>query len=209
MKRHLIPFIALAMSLHAAEPEKKKSCCEEKAAPGVEGHKLEAAAAAKGSILDFEHEWTDQSAKPFRLSSLRGKPIVLAMGYASCQFACPRIMADLMAIERGLSDAEKTSTHFVFITIDPEKDTPAALAAFLETYKVDSLRWHAVRGSADDIREISVALGVKFKAIEGGDFAHSNLITLLGSDGTIIHRQQGLGEKPEDLIKALRDSLKP
>lgn len=209
MKRHLIPFICLAMSLHAAEPEKKKPCCEEKAAPGAEGHKLEATAAAKGSILDFEHAWTDQSSQPFRLSSLRGKPVVLTMGYASCQFACPRIMADLMAIERGLTDAEKAATHFVFITIDPDKDTSAALETFLKTYKVDPLRWHAVRGSADDTREISVALGVRFKAIDGGDFAHSNLISLLGKDGTIIHRQQGLGEQPEELIKALREALKP
>ena len=209
MKRHIIPFIALAMSLHAAEPEKKKPCCEEKAAPGAEGHKLEATAAAKGSILDFEHEWTDQSAQPFRLSSLQGKHIVLAMGYATCKFACPRIMADLMAIERGLTDTEKAATHFVFITIDPETDTPAALEKFLKTYKADPLRWHAVRGSADDTREISVALGVRYKAIDGGDFAHSNLISLLGADGTIIHRQQGLGAQPEELIKALRESLKP
>lgn len=209
MKRHLIPFIALATSLHAAEPEMKKPCCEEKAAPGAEGHKLEAAAAAKGSIMDFEHAWTDQSARPFRLSSLRGKPVVLTMGYATCKFACPRIMADLMAIERGLTEAEKAETHFVFISIDPEKDTPESLGAFLKTYKVDPLRWHAVRGSADDTREISVALGVRFKAIDGGDFAHSNLISLLGKDGAIIHRQQGLGAQPEELIKALREALKP
>ena len=87
--------------------------------------------------------------------------------------------------------------------------TPAALSAFFKTYHVDPLRWHAVRGSADDTREISVALGVRFKAIDSGDFAHSNLITLLGKDGTIIHRQQGLGAQPEELIKALRESLAP
>jgi protein SCO1/2 len=196
MKTHLIPFIALAMSLHAAEPEKKKPCCEAAATPGPEGHKLEAAAAAKGSVLDFEHAWTDQAAKPFRLDSLAGKPVVLTMGYASCQFACPRLMADLMAIERGLTAEEKANTHFVFITIDPEKDTSAGLAEFMKTYQADPLRWHALRGSASDTRELSVALGVRFKGIEGGDFAHSNLITLLGPDGTIIHRQQGLGGDP-------------
>lgn len=208
MRTFLLSILALSLPLHA-EPEKKKSCCEEKSAPGAEGHKLEADAATQGSILDFEHEWTDQAGKPFKLASLKGKPIVLTMGYASCQFACPRIMADLMAIERGLSDSEKAATHFVFVTIDPERDTVAALGKFLETYKVDPLRWHALRGSADDTRELSVALGVRFKAIEGGDFAHSNLITLLGADGSVIHRQQGLGAEPKELIEALRKSLNP
>jgi protein SCO1/2 len=201
--------LALAMPLQAAEPDKKKSCCEEKPAPGAEGHKLEADAATKGSILDFEHQWTDQSGQPFRLSSLKGKRIVLTMGYATCQFACPRIMADLMAIERALTDSEKATTHFVFITIDPQRDTPETLEGFLTSYKVDPQRWHALRGGEDETREISVALGVRFKAIDGGDFAHSNLITLLDAEGSITHRQQGLGADPAELIKALRASLAP
>jgi len=207
MKTRLLSCIVFAMPLLAAEPEAKKACCEAETEPGPEGHKLEATAAAKGSILDFEHQWTDQTAKPFRLASLAGKPVVLTMGYASCQFACPRLMADMMAIERGLTEAEKASTHFVFVTIDPDKDTPASLTEFLKTYQADPIRWHALRGTADDTRELSVALGIRFKSIDGGDFAHSNLITLLDADGTIIHRQQGLGGDPAELIKVLRESL--
>jgi len=47
-------------------------------------------------------------------------------------------------------------------------------------------------------------LGVKFRRMSDEDFAHSNVITVLGPDGEIRHRQEGLGADPKKTVAAIR-----
>lgn len=195
--------VLLAILLAAAAPVLRASCCCEPAKkPAAEKPATEAPAA--GSVYEQDATWTDAAGKPFRLGSLAGNPVVITMGFASCKYACPRMMADLAALEAKLTPAERGRTHFVFVSIDPERDTPAALAAFLAAHKVDTARWHAVAGSQADTRELSVALGIRYRVIPGGQFAHSNIMVLLDAKGGIAASLEGLGSDPEPLLAALR-----
>lgn len=185
----------LALAGASAEP----SCCQKTEAAAEQG---------SASLYQLASKWTNQHGKEVTLASLKGKPVLVTMGYASCQYACPRLIADFMAIERALTEAERSQVSFVFVSIDPERDTPEKLKAFLGQYHVDQDRWSALRGTDDGILELSVALGNRYRKLENSDFAHSNLITLLSSDGEIVHRQEGLGTDPTDTVAALRELFK-
>ena len=181
-------------SIHAS------SCCE---------HKEDAAEASTESIHQFDATWTDQHGKEFKLSDLKGRPVLITMGYATCKFACPRLAADLLAIERKLTPEERAKLAIVFVSIDPERDTPAQLKGFLDQYKVDHQRWHGLCGDGDAILELSVALGIRYRKVNDTDFAHSNVLTLLSPSGEILHRQEGLGTDPADTLAAIRKVLAP
>ena len=192
-----IPLILATLLLPFVSAKEKPSCCAEK----------EAAVAPKNSLYQLDAAWTNQHGKTLKISDLKGKPVLLTIGYASCQFACPRLVADLMAIERGLTEKEREQVTIVFVSIDPARDTPEKLGAFFKQYHVDQNRWSGLRGSDDAVLELSVALGARYRKLDNGDFAHSNLITLLGPDGSIAHRQEGLGIAPNATIAALREIL--
>ena len=186
-------FLSLCLAV-AATAEEKKSCCAVK----------EASVEAAGSVYQLDAKWTNQKGEEVKLSDYKGRPVLLTMGYASCQNACPRLAADLMAIERALSDDEKKQVLLVFVSIDPEHDTPEKLAAFLKARNVDQSRWFGLRGTAESVLELSVAIGTRYRKLENNDFAHSNMITLLSPAGEIVYKQEGLGADPTETLAALR-----
>lgn len=188
--------LSLCLSVTAATGE-EASCCKEEVA----------AAEAAGSIYQLDATWTNQHGEEVKLSGFKGMPVLLTMGFASCQNACPRLAADLMAIERELKEEERGRIRIVFVSIDPERDTPEALAAFLKERNVDQTRWFGLRGAEEDVQELSVATGTRYRKLEGNDFAHSNIITLLSETGEILHKQEGLGADMSEMIAALRKAL--
>jgi len=175
------------------------SCCE---------HNEEAAApTAADSLYQLDATWTDQNGKAFKLSTLKGRPALITMGYATCKFACPRLAADLLAIEGKLTPQERQSLAIVFVSIDPQRDTPQQIKTFLDQYQVDHQRWHGLRGDEDAVLELSVALGIRYRKVNETDFAHSNVIALLSPTGEILQRLEGLGTDPAPLLKVLRPLL--
>jgi len=194
------PAILLSLCLTlAANAEEKKPCCAEK----------EASVEAAGSVYQLEADWTDQHGKKVKLSAFKGKPVLLTMGYASCLYACPRLAADLMAIERELTDDQKKQINIVFVSIDPERDTPEKLAAFFKERNVDQSRWTGLTGDDEAVLELSVAIGTRYRKLENNDFAHSNMITLLSQSGEIVSKQEGLGTDPAGILTAIRKLVSP
>lgn len=188
MKTILISF-ALFTAAHA------KPCCE---------HEEKSTAAATESVYQLDATWTNQHGKETTLATLKGRPVLITMGYATCKFACPRLVADLMAIEKQLTAAERDELAIVFVSIDPARDTPAQIKAFFGDYNVDQKRWHGLTADDDAVLELSVALGIRYRKVNDTDFAHSNIIALLSPNGEIVHRQEGLGTDTAALIAALR-----
>lgn len=76
---------------------------------------------------------TDQDGRPLRLSSLRGKAVLMFFGYTSCPDVCPTTLLRFERARKALgADAERVA--FVMISVDPERDTPQRLKAHLEQY---------------------------------------------------------------------------
>jgi len=92
----------------------------------------------QGSLIDppppaADFSLTDQSGQPFRLSDQRGKVVLIFFGYTHCPDVCPITLTDFRRIKEALGNkAEKVT--FVFITVDPERDSVERLKAHLGNY---------------------------------------------------------------------------
>ena len=177
----------------------KKACCSEHPSP-------KAVEASADSIYQIESDWQDQGGHDRKLISLGGRIQVVTMGYSTCKFACPRLLADMRLIESGLPKDIAAKTGFTFISIDPETDTPARLAEYQSENKIDPSRWTLLTGETSSVQELAVVLGIQYRKVDAKDFAHSNLITVLNAKGEIIHRQEGLAADPAATIKAIIDA---
>jgi len=90
---------------------------------------------------------TDQAGHPVRLEALLNTrdPIVLQFIFTTCSTVCPIMTATLSAAAPQL-----TGAHFISISIDPENDTPAGLAAYASRFHAPS-SWTFLTGQAADI----------------------------------------------------------
>lgn len=187
MKHYLLSVALLAAPLYADDAPHP--------APAAD------AALPATSIYTLGSTWSDQNGKTLKWSDSVGTPRVIALGYATCQGICPRIIADMQRIEKLLN--EKSKTRFTFITLDPKNDQQAELKSLAERHLV-SPRWDILRSSEDDLLEMAVTLGVRYDRLPNGiDFAHSYLIAIVGPDGKILHKWTDSKEGPEASAKAL------
>jgi protein SCO1/2 len=180
----------------------QKSCCSEHPSPAAAA----ASSLSADSIYQINSKWRDQGNHERTLKSLGGRIQVVTMGYSTCKFACPRLLADMRLIESGLPKDIAAKTGFTFISIDPETDTPARLSEYQKDNKIDPARWSLLTGETSSVQELAVVLGIQYRKVDAKDFAHSNLITVLNAKGEIIHRQEGLAADPAATIKAIIDA---
>ena len=165
-----------------AVAEKKAPCCAELPA---------AAPLPARSLYQLDAKWTDDADQTVTLASLRGQPIVVALFFASCEYACPVLVNDLQRLRAALPAAVREQTRFVLVSFDVARDTPAALAAYRAKTALDA-GWTLLRGEATDVQDLAMLLGVSYKQDARGQFAHSNLFTVLNPDGEIAHQHPGL-----------------
>jgi protein SCO1/2 len=161
---------------------------------------------AAGSIYDLDSTWRNQDGDEVRLGDLRGKVRVLAMGYSTCKYACPRLVADIRKVQQDLDPALALKVGFAFVSIDPETDTPEQLRAFAARHGFESDDWMLLTGDEDGVLELAVVLGMKYRRTTETDFAHSNIITVLSRDGEILHQQTGLGADQTEILAAIRQA---
>ncbi len=182
------------------DPAAKKSCCATVEAP---------AAFTDKSIYQTESAWTTDQGKQLKLSELRGRPQVVAMFFASCQFACPILVNDMKRLESSLPAELRSRIGFTLVSFDTERDTPSALAEYRKAHALTKDRWTLLRGSPDDVLELAALLGVKYKADANGQFAHSNIITILNANGEIVYQQIGLNQDIQKARQTLQQLLHP
>jgi len=188
----------------AAKGAAPAACCAEMkpAAPACCVEVKPAAPLTARSIYQLESTWTSDAGKAVALTSFRGRPVVLAMFFASCEYACPVIVNDIQRLRAALPEAVRASTQIVLVTFDTVRDTPAALRAFRARMSLDA-NWTLLRADEGAVQELAMLLGVKFKQDARGQFAHSNLLTLLNAEGEIVHQHAGLNGDISEAARAL------
>ena len=182
-------------------------CRSTRATPSCCAKTEPAAAFSDKSIYQTESQWTTDTVKQIKLAELKGRPQVVVMFFASCQYACPILVHDLQKIEAALKLEQRARVGFTLVTIDPKRDTPAALASFRTTRVLPAETWTLLHGESDDILELAALLGVKYKEDANGQFAHSNIITVLNADGEVVHQLVGLGQDINATVRELEKLL--
>jgi len=83
-------------------------------------------------------ELTGQDGKPRSLADFRGKVVVLFFGYTHCPDICPTTLADMAAVMKKLGP-EAARVQVLFVTVDPERDTPEVLAKYVPAFDASFL----------------------------------------------------------------------
>lgn len=162
--------------------------------------------AAGESIYALDVALVDQAGRRLRLPDLRGRPMVAAMIYTTCTSVCPRVTEDMKTIERQLGPDDRRGVAFALFSLDPGRDTPAALTRFAGEHGLDLERWTLMAATEDGVRDLAAVLGVRYRTEASGDIAHSATIVVIDSDGVVRHRQEGLSANQDELLQALRRS---
>ncbi|MFO0675303.1 MAG: SCO family protein [Polyangiaceae bacterium] len=143
------------------------------------------------SLYALEAKLEDQTGRSIRFELFRGQPTIVAMFYASCPQACPRLISNIKAIEAALDPAARAKLRVLLISIDPETDDPATLRRVVDRHGLDTARWRLARTDAETMREIAAVLGVKYRR-DDGTLNHSSVITVLDQAGAIDSRFDGM-----------------
>lgn len=151
------------------------------------------------SLYQLGSSWTNDDGKTIQLSSLRGRPQVVIMFFASCQMTCPLIVFQLKQFEATLPAETHAKVGFTLVSFDSQRDTPEALKNYRTARSLSPDTWTLLNGSPDSVLDLAAVLGMKFKQDSQGQFSHSNLITLLNSEGEIVHQFAGLNPNKEQL----------
>jgi protein SCO1/2 len=192
----LLSVILLAQESGGAETcsgEKGHSCCSAGMPP--------APALTDKSLYQLTDSWTNDAGQTIKLASIAGRPQIVAMFFANCQYACPLLVYQMQQIEAALPETVRTNVGFVLVSFDTERDSVAALHNYRLQRGLDLKRWTLLRGSSDSVLDLAALLGVQFKKDGRGQFLHSNLITLLNSQGEIAYQKTGLTLESQPMVE--------
>ena len=178
----------------------------------VVGSAFAAPAAAplpKDSVYQLVLPLTDQHGRTADWRQHRGQPQVVAMFYTSCQYICPLIVDSGKAVEHALTPAEQAKLGILLISMDPKRDSPAALMTVAKKRGLDASRWSLASPRADDVRSAAGVLGVRYRQLADGEFNHTSALLLLDRDGRIVARTEKIGSVVDpEFIAAVHRVLK-
>jgi len=123
----------------------------------------------------------------YALGPVPGRPLVVFFGYTHCPDVCPTTLADWKRVKAQLGrDAERV--RFVFVTVDPERDTPEVARRYARQY--DST-FVGLSGDAPTTARIMEAYGVAAAREEGSAasgylVSHSSQVFLVNGDGNLV-----------------------
>ena len=154
LKRNALKTIAVsALSISAAG---LFSACSEKKAE-FKGVDVTGADYAKDIPL------TDQNGQARHLKDFAGKVVVVFFGFTQCPDVCPTSMAELAQVKQMLGkDGDRLQG--IFVTVDPERDTPQVLKAYMANFDPTFL---ALSGTPEQLAAVAKDFKIYYKRVEG------------------------------------------
>lgn len=185
-----LPF--LAASLAGCAPDK----------PQFKSIDLTGADYAQGFSL------TDHNGQLRTLKDFAGKVVVVFFGFTQCPDVCPTSMAELAQVKQLLG-ADGNKLQAIFITVDPERDTPALLKAYMGNFDPGFL---ALRPTPEQLPQVAKDFKIYYKKVDGKT---PGSYTMDHSAGSYIYDPQGrirlynrYGSGAEGLASDIRVLLK-
>jgi protein SCO1/2 len=194
MRRLALALLSFAVALaHAAAPAAAGSAGP--AAPMLKAGVFEPPRGAP----DFSLQGTD--GRELKMSRHRGKIVLLAFGYSSCQAVCPTTLATFAEARRRLG-AAAGNVQVIYITVDPERDDVAHLKNYLGNFDNTFI---GGTGTADQLSVVRKDYGISAKKIAAGDsysYSHSSFTYLIDRSGK-IRALMPYGHSPQDYVHDL------
>jgi protein SCO1/2 len=148
----------------------------------------------------------DQNGKAVTDQDMKGRPFLVFFGFTHCPEVCPTTLFDVSEVLRSLGpDADRAGA--LFITVDPERDTTAAIKDYLTSFD-PHLR--GLTGDADALAAVAQEYRVYYKKVplDGGDYTmdHTAIVYLMDKDGRFVS-PFNLKRKPDVAAAELRKHL--
>ncbi len=152
---------------------------------------------------------TDASGQVRTMADFRGKVVAIFFGYTQCPDVCPTTMAELAEVKRQLGP-DGVRLQPIFITVDPERDTPQVLAAYMANFDPGFI---ALRPTPEQLAAIARDFKVYYKKVDG---TTPGAYTMDHSAATYLYDPQGrlrlysrYGSGAPALVSDIRALLKP
>lgn len=127
---------------------------------------------------------TDASGRERTMEEFRGKYVMIFFGYVQCPVVCPTVLLRAAETRRALG-ADGERIQVVFITLDPERDTPALAQEYAEAFDPSFI---GLRGDLERTKEVAKEFHVYFKKVPtGGSYAidHTAITYVLDDKGKL------------------------
>lgn len=157
---------------------------------------------ARASAIGGPFTLTDQNGARVTEATYRGAPSIVFFGYTHCPDVCPTTLFDMSEVLKRLPADKRVSA--LFITVDPERDTPAALKEYLSSFDP---RISGLSGSRPETDAALKAYRVysKKQPQENGEYSmdHSAIIYLMDKQGRFV-TALNLQSPPEAVAKEIQ-----
>ena len=145
----------------------------------------------------------------FQLSGMRGKVVLLFFGYTSCPDVCPTTLAELNQALMKLDEEDANRVQVVFITVDPERDTPERTQTYVNNFNSNFI---GLSGTESELSAVWNGYGVFRQIVEGSSAAgylvdHTARVTLIDEDGN-LRISFGFDTPVDDIVHDLKLILK-
>ncbi|MGX4774483.1 SCO family protein [Bradyrhizobium guangdongense] len=161
---------------------------------------------AQPAAIGGPFQLTDQNGKPVTDKSLKGKPTLIFFGYTHCPDVCPTSLFEMSEVLRAMGkDADRVNA--VFISVDPERDTPATMKEYLSSFDP---HLEGLSGDPAETAKVITSYRVYAKKVptKDGDYTmdHTALIYLMDRDGRFVS-PFNLKRTPEEAAADLKKYL--
>jgi protein SCO1/2 len=161
---------------------------------------------AQPAAIGGPFQLTDQAGKAFTDKDLKGKPTLIFFGYTHCPDVCPTSLFEMSEVLRAMGkDADKVNA--VFISVDPERDTPATMKDYLSSFDP---HLEGLSGDPAETAKVITSYRVYAKKVptKDGDYTmdHTALIYLMDRDGRFVS-PFNLKRTPEEAATDLKKYL--
>ncbi len=137
-----------------------------------------------GADYAKDFELTDHNGQVRHLGDFKGKVVVMFFGYTQCPDVCPTTMAELAEVKKALGkDGERLQG--LFVTVDPQRDTPELLKAYMANFDPTFL---ALRTTPEQLVALAKDYKVYYKKVDGKT---ATSYTMDHSAGSYIYDTQG------------------
>ncbi len=192
-RRHVLG-LGLAVALSAG--------CSEQPAASFKAVDITGAEYARDFAL------TDHNGQARTLADFRGRVVVVFFGFTQCPDVCPTAMADMAQVKKALGvDGERLQV--LFVSVDPERDTPEVLKAYMSNFDPSFL---ALTSTPDRLAALAKDFKVYYKKVDGKT---AGSYTMDHSAGSFVYDPQGrirlytrYGAGPDALLSDIRLLLK-
>ena len=154
------------------------ACSPSTSKPVFQSIDLTGADYAKGFTL------ADHTGKARSLADFAGQVVVVFFGFTQCPDMCPTALAELAEVKRLLGK-NGSKMQGIFITLDPERDTPEVLKAYVANFDPGFL---ALRPTMEQLPEVAKSYKIYYKKVEGKT---PSSYTLGHSTGTYVYDPKG------------------